>query len=84
MVKVASERGGKCGVTGNETSERVKYSHKIERAISNPAFDRPRVERESFGGLVQICLVVHLHNFQLVLPRVAHSRSFGLIKQTAI
>ena len=61
MVKVASERRGKGGVSGNETSERVKY-------------------------LVQICLVVgvRLHNFQLVLPRVAHSRSFGLIKQTAI
>ena len=25
MVKVASERRGKGGVTGNETSERVKY-----------------------------------------------------------
>ena len=30
MVKVASERRGKG--TGNETSERVKYSHEIERA----------------------------------------------------
>ena len=59
MVKVASECRGKGGVTGNETSERVKY-------------------------LVQICLVVRLHNFQLVLPRVGHSRLFGLIKQTAI
>ena len=25
MVKIASERRGKGGVTGNETSERVKY-----------------------------------------------------------
>ena len=29
MVKVARSKGG---VTGNETSERVKYSHEIERA----------------------------------------------------
>ena len=44
IVKVASERRGKGGVTGNEISgEHVKY-------------------------LVQIRLVVRLHNFQLVLP----------------
>ena len=32
MVKVASERQSKGGVTGNESGERVKYSHKTERA----------------------------------------------------
>ena len=32
MVKVASKHRGKGRVTGNETSERVKYSHESERA----------------------------------------------------
>ena len=40
--------------------------------FSYPASNRFRVERESFGGLVQIYLLVRFHNFQLVLPSVAH------------
>ena len=34
--------------------------------------------------LVQICPLVRFHNFHLVLPSVAHPRSFGLIKHMAI
>ena len=47
--------------------------------ISYPASDRLRVEQESFGSLLQICLLVRFHNFQLVLPSVAHPQSFGLM-----
>ena len=59
MVKVASERRGKGGVTGNETSEHVKYLIGTDLSCGTPS-QLP---------------------WQLVLPRVAHFRSLGLIKQ---
>ena len=76
-------------VRWDELWDRENHQHDDERwrlDINYPASDRLRVERESFGGLVQICPLVHFHNFQLVLPSVyvAHPWSFGLIMHAAI
>ena len=40
--------------------------------VSYPVSNRLRVQRELFGGLVEIVLSVKLHYFQLALPSVAY------------